>query len=134
MEDLAKHVNELAVALGVLATALTGLALALISVYSKLRAAKREADVLDRRALAAEQAQDRGAAVAYATLASVDQALGALPPDTARLVRARLKATQQELGVQSDVARVLDVVRGVTPPPPGAPVPIAPPAPPAPTG
>lgn len=132
MEDLTSQVNQLVILLGIAGGALLTLLGVAVKGYGMIRAARREQDLLDARAKAAEARELQGQAVTYGVVASVDEALAALPPAQADLVRERMRSAQatKRLGaVQPEVARVLDVVRGLTPPPPGSAPPPLPPLP-----
>ena len=111
MEELTKHVNELAVAVVALTAALGALGAGLIRGYAQLRAARRDADAADALARVASQAAIHHRSVAEGAVESVETALRGLTPETARLVRDKMRQTQVDLGVQSDVKLVVDEVR-----------------------
>lgn len=116
VDDLIKHLDRLGIAILAISAVAVTAAGRFALAYSKIRAALRDESA--GRALAEQAAADSRLAL-EGVVESVDKAVAHpdLAPETQRLIKAKLKATQVELGVQSDVQEVVEAVRrkGETP-------------------
>lgn len=111
MEDLAKHVNELAAAVVVLTTTLAGLGALVVKLIRDVRAAMRDAQEATAERDLAEEAVRHQRKQVEAVVEGADTALQLADPETRRLMREKLQAVQDKHGVQQDVAAVVRVVR-----------------------